>query len=140
MNVNAIFDRTLATWAKINQSIHRNQSIKKVKIRKKKKVNFWKKTHHIDEILKGDGRRTTGSVVVVVTAATTTTAAALVVFLFLVELLLQVKFLLQLLDLVWLNVLTKFRWPQGPAEILPRNLSKTFRIELRRIWKKKTKN
>ena len=35
MNVNAIFDRTLATWA--------NQSIKKVKIRKKK-VNFEKLT------------------------------------------------------------------------------------------------
>ena len=64
-----------------------------------------KKTDHIDEILEGDGRRSIGSVVVV-----TTTAAALVVVLciLLVQLLLQVKFLLQLLDLVRLNVLTKF--------------------------------
>jgi hypothetical protein len=74
----------------------------------------------------------------VVTAAAA--AAPVVLRLVLVELLLlQVKFLLQLLDLVRLNVLTKFGRPQGTAEILPRNLSETFRIELRTKQKQKNK-
>lgn len=125
MNVNAISDRASETCGSINQSLAINyQSIKM-----KKNGNMGVSTDHIDEVLEGDGRRPTGSVVVVTAAAT---AAAPVVLLVLVDLLLQVKFLLQLLDLVRLNVLTKFRRPQGAAEILPRNLSETFRIELRR--------
>ena len=72
-------------------------------------------TDHIDEILEGDGRRATGPVVQLIVVE---------------SLELQVKFLLQLLDLVRFDVLTKFGRPQNTAEILPRNLSEPLRIEL----------
>lgn len=139
MNVNAIFDRVSTTCGSINQSINQLERreyfcfvLKKKRGKRDGKIiiNKFTSTHHIDKVLEGDGRCSifwcaTGSVAVVTTAA-----ALVVLFLVVVQLLLQVKFLLQLLDLVRLNMLTKFRRPQCPAEILPRNLSETFRIEL----------